>query len=95
MVAYAIGSMTVSNTDWQKEYGEKMPALIQKHGGRVLVKAAATRLEGSVALPSAVVMIEFPSSVHAQAWYDDTDHEPLKQLRRTGASLEMLLVNGL
>lgn len=95
MAAYAIGSMTVNNTDWQKEYGEKMPALIQRHGGRVLARAPATQLEGSAALPTVVVMIEFPSTAQAQAWYDDPEHQPLKQLRRTGASLEMLLVNGL
>ena len=95
MATYAIGSLTVHNTDWQKEYGEKMPALIQKHGGKVLAKSQAQLLEGAPLVPDAVVIIEFPSSEGAQAWYSDPDHEPLKQLRRNGANLDLLLVNGL
>lgn len=95
MAAYAIGSLTIHNTDWQKEYGEKMPALIQKHSGKVLAKSLALSLEGASSLPDAVVIIEFPSPEQAQAWYADPDHERLKQLRRSGADLDLLLVNGL
>ncbi|MBI3284816.1 MAG: DUF1330 domain-containing protein [Burkholderiales bacterium] len=95
MAAYAIGALSVHNTDWQKEYGEKMPALIQKHGGKVLSKAPALALEGAPLLPGLVVMIEFPSAAHAQAWHDDPVHVPLRQLRSSGADFHLLLVNGL
>ncbi len=95
MAAYAIGFLTARNTDWQKEYGEKMPALTQKHGGKVLARSAAQALEGSPALPNTVVVIEFPSAQQAQAWYTDPDHDRLKQLRQGGADFDMILVNGL
>jgi uncharacterized protein (DUF1330 family) len=95
MAAYAIGALSVHNTDWQKEYGEKMPALINKHGGKVLAKAPALTLEGQDRLPGMVVMIEFPTAGQAKAWYDDPAHQPLKQLRRTGADFDLLLIDGL
>lgn len=95
MTAYAIGCLTIHNTDWQQEYGAKMPALIQKHGGKVLTKAPARNLEGRPLLPGTIVLIEFPSEQHAQAWNDDPEHGPLRQLRRGGASFDLMLVNGL
>ena len=95
MAAYAIGTLQIHNTDWQKEYGEKMPALIQKHGGKVLARSAAQVLEGNVFLHGVTVMIEFPTLDHAQAWYADPAHVPLKQLRNSGAIVDMQLVAGL
>jgi uncharacterized protein (DUF1330 family) len=95
MAAYAIGALTVHNTDWQKEYGEKMPALIQRYGGKVLAKSPAQTLEGQGRLPGAVVMIEFPTTAQARAWYDDPSHTQLKELRQTGSDFDLLLVDGL
>jgi uncharacterized protein (DUF1330 family) len=95
MAAYAIGALTVHDTGWQKEYGESMPALIKKHGGKVLAKSAADTLEGQARLPGTVVMIEFPTAGAARAWYDDPDHARLKQLRSSGADFDLLLVEGL
>jgi len=93
MTAYAIGVMNVHDTAWQQAYGAAMPALIGKHGGKVLAKAPAQALEGAAAAPDVVVLIAFPTADHARAWYDDPDHAPLKQLRRSGADLELLLVD--
>ena len=95
MAAYAIGALTVHDTGWQQEYGAAMPALIQKHGGKVLAKAPAHTLEGEGRLPGTVVMIEFPTADEARAWYDDPAHERLKALRNSGADFDLLLVDGL
>jgi uncharacterized protein (DUF1330 family) len=94
MAAYAIGSLTVRSTEWQQEYGARMPALIQKHGGKVLAKAPPQAMEGAPHLPGAQVIIEFPSAAQARAWYDDAEHAPLKRLRQDGADFSMVLVDG-
>ena len=94
MAAYAIGSLTLHNTEWQGEYGTRMPALIQKHGGKVLAKAPAEALEGHALFPGLVVLIEFPSEQHAKAWNDDPEHAPLRQLRSSGANFDLALVKG-
>jgi uncharacterized protein (DUF1330 family) len=46
-------------------------------------------------VPETQVIVEFPSMEHAQAWYDDPAHTPLKKLRQGGADFSMVLVNGL
>jgi uncharacterized protein (DUF1330 family) len=94
MTAYAIGTLNVHNTDWLKEYGEAMPALIEKHGGKVLAKAPAQALEGEQRLPGTVAMVAFPTAAHARAWYDDPAHTRLKALRRSGADFDLMLVEG-
>ena len=95
MAAYAIGALTVHNTDWQQEYGAKMPALLRKHGGKLLARAPAGQLEGEALLHGVVVMIEFPTREQAQAWYADPDHLPLRELRQGGSHMDMMLVDGL
>lgn len=39
MAAYIVAQLDVKNTDWQKEYGPKAGALVQKHGGKVIAGA--------------------------------------------------------
>jgi len=95
MAAYAIGTLTVHDTGWQQEYGAAMPALIDRHGGKVLAKAPAHTLEGQDRLPGTVVMIAFPTAADARAWYDDPAHARLKQLRSAGADFDLQLVEGL
>ncbi|RFP16358.1 MULTISPECIES: DUF1330 domain-containing protein [unclassified Duganella] len=95
MAAYAIGYLTLRNTDWLEEYGAHMPALAKKHGGKPLAKVAPVVMEGSPLLSETQIIVEFPSMEHAQAWYDDPAHVPLKKLREGGADFSMVLLNGL
>lgn len=92
MAAYAIGFATLRSSEWQQEYGAHAPALAAKHGGKVVAKSAPQLLEGAPALPETMVVIEFPSAGHAQAWYDDPAHARLKELRQGGADFSMVLV---
>lgn len=96
MSAYAVGFLNVRNTDWQQEYGPKQGELLKKHQGKVLAPpgGAMEVLEGDVKLPSAVIVIEFPSMEAAKAWYNDPDHAPLIKLRQTGADFDLTLVEG-
>ena len=96
MPAYAIGTLTVSDPSWVAEYGPKVAALIEKHGGRYTVRGNAKieRLEGSGATPDAIVVLEFPSMAQAKAWYHDPEYEPLIKLRQSGSTLDFFLVEG-
>jgi uncharacterized protein (DUF1330 family) len=96
MAAYIVAQLDVKNTNWQKEYGPKAGALVQKHGGKVLAGAGAAmeRLEGKRALPSVMILLEFPSLEQAKAWYNDPEYAHMIHLRQTGAEAEMIVVDG-
>jgi uncharacterized protein (DUF1330 family) len=53
------------------------------------------RLEGHGDLPSAIVVLEFPSMAQAKAWYHDPAYAPMIKLRQTGSDLDFVLVEGL
>jgi uncharacterized protein (DUF1330 family) len=96
MAAYVIGRVKVRNSDWVAEYGPKTAALVEKHGGRFIVRRGKMeRLEGKEDLPNVVVVIEFPSFDKAKAWYNDPDYAPMIKLRQTGADAELIVVEGI
>jgi uncharacterized protein (DUF1330 family) len=96
MAAYAIGRLEMRDPSWRQEYGPKTAALVEKHGGKYLVRGdTMERLEGTGQLPNVVVVLEFPSMAHARAWYNDPEYAPLIKLRQTGADLDFILVEGL
>ena len=95
MAAYIVAQLDVKNTDWQKEYGPQAGALVQKHGGKVLIGAGSTleRLEGKGPLPSVMFLLEFPSLEQAKAWYNDAEYAHLIHLRQTGADADIIVLN--
>ena len=52
------------------------------------------RLEGQRALPSVMILLEFPSLEQAKAWYNDPEYAPMIHLRQTGADAEILVIDG-
>jgi uncharacterized protein (DUF1330 family) len=97
MAAYIVGQLDVKNTNWQQDYGPQARALLEKHGGKVIVGpgGAIERLEGRQTLPTAMSILEFPSVEQAKAWYNDPEYAPLIKLRQTGADLDFILVEGM
>ena len=96
MPAYAIGRLQIRDRAWMEQYGASVPSIIAKHGGRYLVRGGRMdRLEGDTALPSSIVVIEFPTMAAARAYYDDPDYAPFIELRKAGSDLDFVLVEGL
>lgn len=96
MAAYAIGRLQMRDPSWMAEYGPKTAALVEKHGGKYLARGGAMeQLEGEGDLPSAVVVLEFPSMEQAKAWYNDPEYGPMITLRQGGSDLDFVLVDGL
>jgi uncharacterized protein (DUF1330 family) len=98
MAAYIIGLRRSAprETAWVQEYLPKAGALAAKHGGKALIGGNSTprllALEGAEEPPLGVVILEFPSLEQAQAWHDDPDYAPLKQLRQANVDMEIFVV---
>ncbi len=94
MTVYASGQLTIQNTDWLEEYSSKISAVIQKHDGKVIARSAPVQLEGSNVMANIALIIEFPSTDKAHAWYQDPDNQALVKLRNTGSDFELILIEG-
>jgi uncharacterized protein (DUF1330 family) len=98
MAAYILGLRRSEprGTAWGEEYLPKTAALIAKHGGKVVLGGNAPQalmaLEGAAKPPLSVVIVAFPSLEHAQAFHNDPDYAPLKQLRQANMDMEVFVV---
>ncbi len=95
MAAYVVGDVIVTDDAFAEEYRPKVQELVEKHGGKFIAGGTFEKLEGSRALSDWHVIVEFPTSEMARAWYNDPDYAPLIELRDTGSRSEIVLIEGL
>ena len=94
MSAYVLASIKVTDAEHYPEYARQTPAIVEKYGGRFLVKGGAyEEVEGS--WPNRrLVVIEFPDMAAAKRWYESPDYQEVAVLRQRYAETDMVLVEG-
>ncbi len=90
MSAYLIADVEVHDQNVYAEYRRQVLPLIQKHGGRFIVRGGAFEVLEGEWKPQRLVIIEFPDMAALNAWYSSPDYQPLIALRR-GAARDMLI----
>ncbi len=94
MVAYVIVQIEIEDAEKYEQYRAGVPATVEAHGGRYLVRGGRIdHLEGEAPLPR-VAVLEFPSFEQAKAWYDSDDYADLKRLRQSASRANAILVEG-
>jgi uncharacterized protein (DUF1330 family) len=94
MAAYYIVEIDIQDPARFEEYRSKVPATIERYGGKYLVRGGRLEtLEGEWR-PKRIVVLEFPSVEQAKRWYDSEEYRPLKELRRRSARGHIVLVDG-
>jgi uncharacterized protein (DUF1330 family) len=94
MKAYVIGDITVNDVERYKTYIAKAPSFVAKYEGKYLVRGGEiTAMEGDWR-PSRLVVLEFPSMVHAQAFANDPAYQEVAIDRRSATSSRLIIVEG-
>ncbi len=94
MPAYLIADVEVRDPDVYAEYRRQVLPLVQKHGGRFIVRGGAHRvLEGDWA-PRRLVVIEFPDMATLEAWYGSPEYAKLIALRQGVSRGSLVAVEG-
>ena len=89
----AVIEIDISDQSWIADYERQVGSLVARHGGRILARTATSeRIEGERESPDGVAIVEFPSRDSFQAFYDDPDYVPLREMRQSGSAAEFLLV---
>ncbi len=95
MPAYVILDIEVTDPDGYTAYRERSGATVEKHGGRFLVRGGAHEtIEGDWD-PVRLVVIEFPDVAAARRWYESDDYAPLRELRRSASTTNIMVVEGI
>ena len=94
MAAYFIVELEVQDAALLEQYRARVPATIERYGGRYLVRGGRYEtLEGEWR-PARIVVLEFPSMAEARRWYDSDEYRPLKAQRLAAARGSVVLVEG-
>jgi uncharacterized protein (DUF1330 family) len=94
MVAYFIVNLDIRDPKEFETYRAGVPAVIERYGGRYLVRGSELhRVEGDLGFKRLVVL-EFPSMEAARRFYDSAEYAPLLRLRQESATLDIVLAEG-
>ena len=94
MKAYLVLDLTVHDFGSFREYIEKVPAFIARHGGKYIVQGAEpVPLEGDWR-PERMVILEFPARENATAFLTDPEFQGLLGLRHRTTTSKLVLVVG-
>jgi len=94
MSAYLIADVNVENADIYAEYRRQVLPLIERYGGRFIVRGGAHEtLEGDWR-PARLVVIEFPSMAVLKEWYRSPEYTKLIELRQGASRGSLLAVEG-
>jgi len=95
MAAYVIADVEITDPAGFEEYRQRVPATLEKYGGRFLVRGGALdRLEGNWE-PKRLVILEFPTREQARRWHDSEEYREPRALRMKTARANVILVDGL
>ena len=94
MAAYFIVNLDVKDREKFETYRAEVPSVIEKHGGRYLMRGGQPHpVEGDLGLKRLVVL-GFPSLEAARRFYNSPEYAPLLRLRQESAASDIVLVEG-
>lgn len=94
MKAYLVAHIQVRDAEGFEAYRAKVPAVIERFGGRYLIRGGAAHpLEGDWTVPRLVV-VEFDSLEAARAFYESPDYQEILPLRLAASNGTAALVEG-
>ncbi len=94
MSAYIVVDITVHDPRRYQEYVARVPALIDKHEGRYLIRGGDVEVKEGEWRPERLVVLEFPSKANAKAFLEDPEYAPIVAIRHATATSKLILVEG-
>lgn len=94
MSAYLIATIDVHDADAYEEYKQTVPALIEKHGGRYIVRGGAADVVEGEWPNGRIVVLEFPDFESANAFADDPAYVPVAAIRQRTTTSHIWMTEG-
>ena len=94
MKAYLVLDFSIHDFEAFRPYIANVPAFIDKHGGKYIVRGAEPRpIEGDWS-PERMVIIEFPAPQNAEQFLADPGFQELAKIRHRATTSKLVLVDG-
>jgi uncharacterized protein (DUF1330 family) len=94
MSAYIIVDIDIHDSTQYDQYRQLVSPTLTAYDGKFLVRGgAAETLEGDWR-PRRIVVLEFPSTANAKAWWDSPEYSAARAIRQRAAHTRMIVVEG-
>jgi uncharacterized protein (DUF1330 family) len=84
----------VDDVETYRKYTARTPALIQKYGGRFLVRGGAVEALEGAPFKDRLVVLEFPSKEAAHRFYRSPEYQEIIRFRHASSESRFLLAEG-
>lgn len=96
MTAYLVVDTQLTHPDVYEQYKLRAKPLVEQHGGEYLARGGAISLkESDLWSPTRMVLVKFPSSEQAQAFYNSAEYQEVLQISKQSAQRTVLILEGL
>jgi len=94
MKGYLVLDFSIKDFSVFKDYIEKIPEFIKKHGGKYIVRGVVPEtMEGDWS-PERLVILEFPSQSKAKNFLNDPVAKSLFAIRHSSTESKLILAEG-
>ena len=94
MPAYLIADVEITDPDGFKEYHDRMPEVLARHGVEYVVRGGETEVLEGDWNPTRLVILRFDDLEHARRWYLSDEYKEMTRIRQATARTKMLIVDG-
>ncbi len=94
MAGYIIAEVEVTDPDTYATYRAQTPGVVERYGGRFIVRGGNAELLEGDREPARIVVIEFPDVAAARRFYDSPDYQAIIGIRQRAATSRLILVEG-
>ena len=95
MPAYVIADVRDAwDADALNEYRRRNTDAVANHGGRFVIRGGEHEVLEGEWDTRRIVLIEFPDTDAARAWWNSDEYEAIKELRRGASTTNIVLVDG-
>jgi uncharacterized protein (DUF1330 family) len=96
MAAYLVVDTDLTQPDLYEDYKRQAKPLAEQYGGEYLVRGGAMSVkESDLWSPTRMVVVRFPSTEQAQAFYESPEYQKILDISKASARRTVVLVEGL
>ena len=95
MTAYLIADVSITDASTYETYRQQVPAIIAAYGGRYIVRGGSAELLEGTRSPNRTVVLEFETHNALKAFWESPEYRPMRALRESCATSNIIAVNGL
>ena len=94
MSVYLITDLDIHDSEVFAEYQARFPSIIERHGGRYLVRGGEVRVTSGEWDLHRVIIFEFPDHEALRATFNDPEYQPLIAIRERSVRSRTFIVDG-